>query len=418
MKHRIASCAIAATVLAVGFRGTAYGQNGYRGGRVIVPQSSIEQLEDIGLRAHTHVLLLQPAGSALPQSGPPFSGLIAETPASLACIYRLAAFVAGCNQDTVTANPTGGFGAIAIVDAYDDPDAATDLANFSKQFGLPAPSFQVVFASGARPPQDSTGGWELEESLDIEWAHAMAPHAKIYLVEAHSNSFTDLFTAVHKANSLVAAAGGGEVSMSWGGGEFSGENSYDSYFTTSGIVYFAAAGDTVGQVEYPSASPNVVSAGGTSISRNANTGNFEAESAWYSTGGGPSAYEPTPSYQSGISGLTGARGTPDISFDSDPNTPVWVLDSIPYEGQGGPGSWWLVGGTSLACQALAGIVNSAGSKHASTNAELTEIYANMKSTSDFHDITKGICGTYMSYLAQKGYDFCTGVGSDVGKTGK
>ena len=299
MKHCIASLAVAATVLAWGLGSTAYAQNGSRGGRVIVPQSSVEQPEDIGLRAHTHVLLLQPAGSALPQSGPPFSGLIAETPASLACIYRLAEFVAGCNQDTVTANPTGGFGAIAVVDAYDDPDAATDLANFSAQFALPALSFHVIFADGTRPPEDPTGGWELEESLDIEWAHAMAPKAKVYLVEARSSSFTDLFTAVHKANRLVAAAGGGEVSMSWGGSEFAGENSYDSYFTTPGIVYFAAAGDTVGQVEYPSASANVVSTGGTSISRNTTNGNFELESAWYSTGGGPSAYEPTPSYRAG-----------------------------------------------------------------------------------------------------------------------
>ena len=131
---------------------------------------------------------------------------------------------------SATLNPSGGSRVIAIVDAFDDPNAATDLAMFSTQFGLPAANFSKVFASGVKPPQDPTGGWELEASLDIEWAHAMAPTARIILVEAASNSLSNLLAAETVAANLVAAGGGCEVYNSWGGGEFSGENSLDSKF--------------------------------------------------------------------------------------------------------------------------------------------------------------------------------------------
>src|SRR2546422_10236220 len=168
----------------------------------------------------------------------PVPGFVAETPASLGCVYFLVSTrVSGCNPLTATVNPAGGSKVIAIVDAFDDPNAATDLAKFSAQFGLPAANFSKVFASGTKPPQDPTGGWELEESLDIEWAHAMAPSARIILVEAASNSLTNLLAAETKAATLVAAAGGGEVSNSWGGGEFSGETSLDSHFIQSGVVF-------------------------------------------------------------------------------------------------------------------------------------------------------------------------------------
>jgi kumamolisin len=135
-------------------------------------------------------------------------------------VYHLVStIVAGCNPNTVTENPSGGSKLIAIVDAYDDPDAMSDLNTFSSQFGLSSvtsTTFKVVFAAGTRPAQDPTGGWEGEESLDIEMAHAMAPGADIVLVEAASNSDVDLFTAVSVAGTLVASAGGGEVLMDWG----------------------------------------------------------------------------------------------------------------------------------------------------------------------------------------------------------
>ena len=276
MSRRVLAAA-GAIALSLGLCAQAFAQEAGHKGTIIIPSSSIEKPGDVGKRAHTNIRMFVPAGgftAAQPLAvGPPYSGYFYETPASIGCIYKLTKAVAGCNPNSVTLNPTGGSKAIAIVDAYDDPGAASDLAYFSTQFGLTAPTFSVVYASGSKPAGNS--GWELEESLDIEWAHAMAPSAKLYLVEAASNSNSDLFTAVQKATSLVQAAGGGEVSMSWGGSEFSGENTYDPYFTNTNVVYFASAGDGPGTI-YPSASPDVVAAGGTTIRRNPSTGGWMA----------------------------------------------------------------------------------------------------------------------------------------------
>jgi kumamolisin len=267
----------------------------------------------------------------------------------------------------------------------------------------------VVYATGTPPKADS--GWGLEAALDIEWAHAMAPQAKIYLVEAASNSYADLLTAVNVASNLVAKAGGGEVSMSWGGSEFSSERFYDGYFAKAGIVYFAAAGDSAGTI-WPSTSPNVVSAGGTTNSRDAN-GNLQAQLAWSSTGGGPSKYESRPSYQSAISHTVGSkRGTPDVAADADPNTGVWVYN-IPY-----CNGWCIVGGTSVAAPVWAGIVNAAGRFSASSQVELSTIYSNLGKPADFTDIAQGSCGPNQGYLAGTGWDFCTGAGSASDTSGK
>jgi len=427
-------------------------------GTLFIPQSSQQQTIPAGHKfaAHTNVQLYFPHGLT-PDEAPPFPGYAYETPASLACHYGLVTVGAGiapnCNPNLTTVAPTGGSKTIAIVDAFDDPSAPGDLAWFALQMGVPLTStsqFEVVWANpvtsscfGSGVPTDFTGGWEVEESLDIEWAHAMAPSAKIYLVEACSNFETDLQQAVLVANNLVqcgateinsttgvlgacpgGSAGKGEISMSWGGGEFVGENASDkcatlddSCFVTPGVVYFASSGDSPG-VEYTSASPNVVAAGGTSVRRNAITGNFEAEAAWVFTGGGQSAKEARPSYQASISATVGAfRGVPDLSFDADPYTGVWVYDTFPvlgfeyYE-------WLVVGGTSVASPSLAGIVNRAGAFAASSNAELTTIYANKAVATDITDITNGFCGFYMGFTVGAGWDFCTGVGVDKGYTGK
>jgi len=412
MKYLIRSIAVLAA-LSLLLGSAAIAQSGRHKGSVVIPSSSMERLQDAGERAHTNIRLFIPAeGLRLPRPltvGPPYAGYLYETPASVACVYQLAQAVAGCNPNTVMTNSAGGSRAIAIVDAYDDPNAASDLARFSSQFGLPAPSFQVVYAGGRQPSRDF--GWELEESLDIEWAHAVAPHAKIYLVEAASNSYSDLFVAVSTASSLVAAAGGGEVSMSWGSGEFRSETMYDSSFTRPGVVYVASAGDGPGTL-YPSVSPNVVAAGGTTLRRNPTTGAFLAEAAWVDTGGGASSYETRPGYQSSISTIVGTkRGVPDLSAVADPNTGVWVYDS-------GNGGWWIVGGTSAAAPILAGIVNLAGHFAPSTSSELTTVYSNMALAADFRDTTTGFCGPYMGYSTARGWDFCTGAGSPYGLAGK
>jgi kumamolisin len=389
--------------------------------QVTIPPSSVVHPEDTGVRFHTNLKIMGPGPmtSAPQTSGPPFPGYLYETPASLACIYRLVWSAQGCNPNVVTANPNGGSRAIAVVDAYDDPNAFADLQAFSAQFGVRAPtptSFQVVYApSGGATPGSCTGpatqpqnaaifGWDVEESVDVQYAHAMAPKATLYLVEAQSNYDTDLDCAVTVASSLVASAGGGEVSMSWGGTEFPEETASDPIFTTHGVVYLAATGDDPGVI-YPSASPNVVAVGGTSLSTNFNTGNFEFENSWQAAGGGASAFESRPNYQDRIARLVGTqRGVPDIAADANPYTGVWVADSLVF----GPGTWYIVGGTSLAAPTVAGIVNAAGSFAPSSVSELNTVY---RTPFGFNDITVGNCGPYMGSWAAPGWDFCTGVGS-------
>jgi subtilase family serine protease len=196
--------------------------------------------------------------------------------------------------------------------------------------------------------------------------------------------------------------------MSWGGSETNGETSSDHYFTQSGVVYFASSGDSPGVI-YPSSSVNVVSAGGTQVNRNG-SGDYTNQTAWSDGGGGTSKYESRPSFQSAVSGVVGShRGTPDLSFDSSGGSPVAVYNSSCY------GGWLEVYGTSVASPSLAGIINNAGTFHASSNAENTEVYTNMSNTSDFTDITSGSCGTHS---ATAGYDLCTGVGVDKGLFGK
>lgn len=379
-------------------------------GKVLVPNSSIEKPTDIGRFAHTNIQVFLPKELSREQtSGPPYAGYAYETPASLACVYALVTPVAGCNPNQATRLPLGGSRMIAVVDAFDAPNAASDLAKFSLQFGLPPASFQVVYASGVQPSYDM--GWEFEASLDIEWAHAMAPEAKIVLVEAASNSFNDLMIAEDVAARMVNAAGGGEVSNSWGGAEFYGETAYDRHFVKAGVVFLASAGDYPG-TSWPGSSPNVVSAGGTTVRRNPSTGNFVAEAPWDSAGGGISALEARPSYQNRLSSTLGNhRGVPDLSFDSNPVSGVWVYDS-------NVGGWNIVGGTSVASPALAGILNLAGSFYTSSNAQLTAIYGKLGAGANFSDIASGYCGPYAGYTAGTGWDFCTGVGSNKGKFGK
>jgi len=394
-----------------------------RKGQVLVPQSSVEHTADIGVKAHTHLRIMMPEGGLFtgtpqPNELPPFPGYFFETPASIACIYRLVPHSRpGCDPNETTQNPTGGSGAIAVVGAFDTPNAALDLAAFSAQFGLPLADFTVVYASGKQPALDPSGGWELEASVDIEWAHAMAPNARIFLVEAKTNSFSDIFTAVILAANLVATNGGGEVSMSFGSGEFTQETLVDGIFTTPGVVYVASSGNSPG-VEWPSASPNVISAGGTTISRDPNSGTFLLENTWQDAGGGPSQVEPRPHFQDRIAEIVGpSRGTPDFSFDANPNTGVWVLDTNLF--QGGPGGWFIVGGTSVSAPSLAGIINSAGKFATSSQAENAVIYRHLSSEqSNLRDIIFGNCGLNIGNFARFGWDFCTGAGSDIGLGGK
>lgn len=415
-------------------------------GHIAIPQSGIALPGDAGIRAHTFFKILVPPGRPADQPGfaatenaaaaeglvrfstQPVSGYVAETPASLACLYGInpgAGISGGCNPETLRTVATGGSKAIAIVDAYDYPTALADLIAFSKQFGLPAPTattFTVAYEGSTNPGPDPLCGefggwscWAAEAALDIEMAHAMAPAAHIYLVEANSESNADLFAAVKKAATLVAVAGGGEVSMSWGEGEYYGESAEDANMTGKNVVFFASSGDSEGTF-YPAVSPNVVAVGGTSIARNPATLGFEGETAWDQTGGGFSAYETRPAFQSTIS--SAHRGVPDVAAVGNPYTGVWVYMSFDNKYAGVLYPWNIFGGTSVGAPLWAGIVNHAGHFSASTAAEHALIYANAKTAAYFRDVTVGTCGYYEGYLAAPGWDACSGVGAPVGTMGK
>jgi len=414
-------------------------------GRVIVPASSVARPEDAGIRAHTNHLIFVP--KVMPVPG---ASAIGETPASMGCVYNVSTHYTGCNPANGGGNhPTGGWGAIALVDAFDNPNIASDLAYFSSYFGLPTAQFFKVYANtswgtlngltascSGTPPGNT--GWGMEESLDVQWAHAMAPNSKIILVEACSNSFNDLYFAEQVAGRQVNHYGGGDISNSWGGGEYANEVNADNFFYRywwNKIVYFASAGDSGWGAQYPSSSPWVVSAGGTTINRDGN-GNFVSESCWSGSGGGVSTYEvwqnppnisngmgPWTDYQYPMFGAapyeSAPRQTPDIAFDADPASGAWVYDTYGYSG------WNIIGGTSLSSPALAGLINTAkqqfgqaplGGGHY-TNEENNMIYGALFSHIGYqyyYDVTTGSNGAN----ATAGYDQCTGVGTPRGKAYK
>ncbi len=193
-------------------------------------------------------------------------------------------------------------------------------------------------------------GWAPEISLDVQWAHAIAPGAKILLVEAYSNSFANLLAAEDYAKTHAQY-----VSNRWGSSEFSGESAYDSHFSQTGVSFFASSGDSGLPAQYPSASPNVISVGGTRL--NFSGGSFQSETGWSGSRGTCSAYEPKPSAQNtGSVNCNGTRDTPDVPLDADPASGLSVYDSTRYQGQQG---WWTVGGTSASSPMWA--AHSAGS---------------------------------------------------------
>lgn len=345
-------------------------------------------------------------------------------PSAIASVYNLS----GLSANSGTGSGAGAGQVIAIVDAYHDPNALSDLNTWNSQYGYaPMSLCGSTLTGGCFAQEDPEGtpkvnsGWVLEESLDIEWAHAEAPGATIVLVEAASNSDANLFTAAYDA---VHSYGATEVSMSFGGSESSSETSYDADLAANGVFYTASSGDSGHGVEYPAASPNVIAVGGTTLNGCSGTSckNFSSETAWSSSGGGISAYEPIPGYQSSyggpvvsgassISGLTGGqRGVPDVSFDANPNTGVSVYDSTRYEGQAG---WFTLGGTSVGAPNWAGILAAGAAANKTALQGDTAIYGGGYSTNlrDITSGTNGSCGT--DCTAGTGYDLVTGLGSPI-----
>ena len=339
--------------------------------------------------AHCHALVVTDANGNPNASKSP-TGL---SPATIKSAYNFSASLAAGAGTT-----------IAIVDAYNDPTAASDLGVFSSQYGLPACTtsngcFTQVSQTGGSSLPGTNAGWALEISLDIEWAHAIAPGATILLVEANSNSFANLLTAED-----YAGAHAQYVSNSWGGSESSGELSYDSHFTQSGVSFFVSAGDAGLPAEYPSASPNVISVGGTTL--HFSSGVFSGETGWSGGGGGCSSYETATTDQSGFSqyaqaGCGGKRATPDVSLDADPASGVSVYDSTRYQGQKG---WFTVGGTSASSPMWA-------ARSADAGAVVNSAYVYGSSIS-YRDITAGNNGA----PCLTGFDLCSGRGSWIGAT--
>jgi subtilase family serine protease len=328
-----------------------------------------------------------PAAGQRPSSGPRATTPSGDSPATIAKAYDFAT--------------TGGTGqTIAIVDAFGDPTITSNLTTFDSEYGLACSScFKKVNQTGGTTYPASNPGWDLETSLDVEWAHALAPKAHVLLVEANTNSDASLFTAVS-----YAASHASYVSMSWGGTETTSETVFDSYFLTPGVSFFAAAGDTHSEVIYPSSSPDVVSVGGTTLNVKS-TGTWSSETAWSTAGGGCSSYEtansaqasyPTYDQKNATCPIAGARATPDISLDANPSTGVAVYDTVRVTGLSG---WIQVGGTSASTVMLA--------SHAAETATLVNAADVYGTSLKIYNVTSGSNG----HPCETGYNLCTGLGS-------
>jgi subtilase family serine protease len=302
---------------------------------------------------------------------------------------------------------------IAIVDAFNDATIAGDLKTFDSAFGLAAPpSFEVVNQEGQggvnlpspSPPGDD---WTEETSLDVQWAHAMAPGASILLVEASSDDLSDLLTAVAYA---ADAPGVSVVSLSWGASEFPQETQLDGYFTApaghGNVSFVAAAGDWGTPGLWPAYSPNVVAVGGTYLQTSNSAGSYRTEVGWSFGGGGPSQLEWEPGYQAGVQS-SGARTIPDVAYDADPRSGFAVCDSLdPYATAG----WDVIGGTSAGTPQWAALLAIANQGRAASGLRpLGAVAADLYQLpiADFHDVTAGCNG----FSAGPGYDLVTGRGT-------
>jgi subtilase family serine protease len=363
-------------------------------------QTSEENRDPISFMRPFYVIHTNAASTP---SGPPST---AYTPAKMRHAYGF---------DQVSNQGAGQI--IGIVDAYDDPNIQSDLTVFNQKFGLPACTssngcFRQVYANGRKPA--SNVNWSIEIALDVEWAHAIAPQATILLVEAPTNSLSDLMSAVN----VAVRNGASVVSMSWTTGEFSGEVNLDSQFVSNGVTFLAASGDTGTGAAYPASSPDVVGVGGTALHLTAN-GTYQSETVWGGSGGGLSAYEHEPLFQAlfGIADDSrGRRGAPDVAYNASPATGFAVYDTMGFSAAYG---WLQVGGTSAGTPQWAALIAIANSMRtaahkAHLSAANTPLYSIAKShaAANFHAVnsgSNGSCGSLCGVLT--GYDYMTGLGT-------
>jgi len=377
-------------------------------------------------------------GTAAPMAA---STVIATySPAQIRAAYGLPPLpVLGASLTAAQAAQMGAGQTIYIVDAQHDPNAAAELAAFNTKFGLPACTTKAIAVTASLPlPAASTtacefsvvyntatgtmtasapaynAGWATEIALDVQWAHATAPLARIVLIEAADASLNSLLGGVKLANAM----GPGIVSMSFGAAEGSWTSSVDSVFTGAGMTYLAATGDSGAAVSWPSVSSNVVAVGGTTLTYTG-TG-ARSEVSWSGTGGGISAYTATPSYQTSAVPGMGAlphRAVADVAFNADPASGQYVAVQTP----GTAVSWMSVGGTSLSTPQWAGLIAAAnavraqsgkpalGAPHAILYGQIATVPGTYASV--FSDITKGSDGTCALCTARVGYDPLSGLGT-------
>ncbi|WP_370110170.1 hypothetical protein [Streptacidiphilus sp. MAP12-33] len=313
---------------------------------------------------------------------------------------------------------------VAIVDAYDYPTAEADLNHFAAHFNLPQTcdsvaagtdcfTFQRVYADGTQP--EGNTGWNEEAALDVEWAHSVAPHARIVLVEAADPSMAGLSRGDDAAAALHPAV----VSNSWGSKEFSEESFYDGHCKLAVSVCVQSTGDDGYPSGYSATNPYALAIGGTSLQLDAN-GATLGETAWSSTGGGLSYFEPRPAYQDGVQSSP-LRATPDVSFVADPRTGVPVYLTIAV-GSTSRSLWLEVGGTSLSAPIWGAIIASADQLRAAAGkaplasagpagdtAHAAVYGLGSAYLSDITSGSNGLCGTECT--AGPGYDTVTGLGS-------
>ena len=294
---------------------------------------------------------------------------------------------------------------VAIVDAYDDPNAIADVNHYRAHYGLGTASIRKVGETGssASLPR-SNGGWAQEISLDLDMVSAICPKCSILLVEANSASMTDLGASVNTAVSLGATV----VSNSYGGGESSKDLSYDSsFFNQPGVVITASSGDSGYGVQYPAASQYVVSAGGTSLTGSTKSG--WTETAWSGAGSGCSGVDPKPAWQATWGTSCSKKAVADVSAVADPNTGVAVYDSFRFQGASG---WLVFGGTSVASPIIASVYALAGNSSSTNPTPQSAL-----NTGTLNDVTSGSngnCSTAVWCTAGPGWDGPTGLGTPNG----
>jgi subtilase family serine protease len=317
---------------------------------------------------------------------------------------------------------------VAIVDAYDDPHAASDLNTFRSAYGLPACTtsngcFEKVNQNGAASPLPSGDyGWAEEESLDLDAVSSACPTCHILLVEASSASTSALSTA---ETSAAKAAGVVAISNSYGGAEAASETSTDSAYNHPGIAITVSSGDSGYGVEYPAASRYVTAVGGTTLTQASNSRGW-TESAWSGAGSGCSAYEPKQSWQTDTG--CAKRTVADVSADADPNSGLGVYDTYNNCGSSstcdilieagvaqGLDGWAQVGGTSLSSPLIASVYALAGNTATITYGSYP--YSHTSSLFDVTSGSNGSCGGSYLCTAKAGYDGPTGLGTPDGTGG-